>query len=193
MSTNNSVPIKKDFSTQRPDEKVILILRKHWFILAWPFFKGALFITIAALLPTIGKMGFYIFNSVYVSVIYFIWIIFWANYLVYEYLNWYRDQYIITDKRVINVDQRSLFKRRVSEVELDKIQDIIHEINGVNATTFNFGDVIIASAGSDKIELHDIPQPASIQSLLFKLVKEATKNPPVSVDELVDFIKKQRI
>jgi len=193
MLGNNSSPAKKEFSNQMPDEKVILILRKHWFVLAWPFFKGTLFVVIAALLPTIGKIGFYIFNSAFLTIVYLVWIVIWVNYLIYEYLNWYRDQYILTDRRVINIDQRSLFKRRVSEVELDKIQDVLHEINGVNATTFNFGNVIIYSAGSDKIELRDIPQPAAIQNLIFKLVKEATKNPPVTVDELVDFIKKQRI
>jgi len=185
--------LKKDFPTQKPDEQAILILRKHWFVLAWPFFKGVLFIVIAAFLPIVGKIGYYIFNSAPLTFLYLAWIVFWASYILYEYLNWYRDKYIISDKRVINIDQKSLFKRRVSEIELERIQDISHEINGVMATSFNYGIVIISSGSGDNIELREIPQPAAVQDIIFKLVKEATKEPPVTVDELVDFIKKQRI
>lgn len=185
--------MKKEFPTQRSDEKPILILHKHWFVLAWPFFKGVLLILLAMVLPLIGKVGFYVFNSAPLTFLYLAWIVFWASYILYEYLNWYRDQFIITDKRVVNIDQRSLFKRRVSEVELEKIQDIAHEITGVSATTFNFGTVIISPAGGGNIELREIPQPAKVQDIIVKLVKKATAEPPVTVDELVDFIKKQRV
>ena len=183
---------KKEFPTQKPDERPVLILHKHGFVLAWPFFKGAALIVIAAFLPVIGRLGYYIFNSAPLTFFYLAWIVFWASYLLYEYLNWYHDRFIITDKRVVNIDQKSLFKRRVSEIELERIQDISHEINGVMATSFNYGTVLISSAGGDKIELRDIPEPAEVQDIIYKLVKEATKQPPVTVDELVDFIKKQR-
>jgi len=183
---------KKEFPTQKPDEAVVLILHKHWFILAWPFFKGALFIVVAIFLPLIGKIGYYIFNFASLTFVYLAWIVVWASYILYEYLNWHHDKFIITDKRVVNIDQKSLFNRRVSEIEMDKVQNIAHEITGVSASTFNFGTVIISSAGGDNIELKDIAQPADVQAVIVKLVKEATKEPPVTVDELVDFIKKQR-
>ena len=189
----NRQKLKKEFVTQKPDEKPVLILRKHWFVLAWPFFKGVLMVVLAVFLLTIGKVTFYIFNSIYLTFLYLAWTVFWVNYLIYEYLNWYRDRFIITNKRVVNIDQRSLFKRRVSEIELDRIQDISHEINGVMATSFGYGTVIISSGSGDNIELREIPEPAAIQDIIYKLVKDATKEPPVTVNELVDFIKKQRI
>ncbi len=184
--------MKKEFPTQKSNEKLILILRKHWFLLAWPFFKGVFCIIAAIFLPTVGKLGFYIFNSAFISFLYAGWMVFWGSYILYEYLNWYRDRFIITNKRVVNVDQKSLFQRRVSEIELDKIQDIAHEITGVSASVFNYGTVIISSAGSDSIELKDIAEPAEIQEVIVRLVKESAKEPPVTADELVDFIKKQR-
>ena len=183
---------KKEFPTQKSGEQIVLILRKHWFVLAWPFFKGVALILLVLFLPLFGKLGFYIFNSAFLTFIYLAWIVFWGNYIVYEYLNWYRDRFIITSQRVVNIDQKSMFRRRVSEIELDHIQDISHEINGVSATSLGFGNVILSSAGGDNIELRDIAQPAEVQDLLFKLVKEATKGGPVSAEELVDFIKKQR-
>ncbi|HCR42266.1 TPA: hypothetical protein DIV45_02820, partial [Patescibacteria group bacterium] len=192
MNSSQKPSPKKEFPTQKSDEKIILILRKHWFVLAWPFFKGVTLILIVLFLPLFGKLGFYIFNSAFLTFLYLAWVVFWGNYIVYEYLNWYRDRFIITTKRVINIDQKSIFRRKVSEIELEHIQDISHEINGVSATTFGFGHVILASAGSVNIELRDIPQPAEVQDLIVKLVKDATAEPPVTAEELVDFIKQQR-
>jgi len=181
-----------DFPGQREGEAVVLILQKHWFVLAWPFVKAGALITLALLLPSWGKVGFYIFNSGPLAFIYLVWIIFWASYIAYEYLNWYRDRFIITRERIINIDQRGIFTRRVSEIELDRIQDVSHEIAGAFATAIGFGTVIIQSAGSENIELQDVAQPAELQDVIVRLVKDATATPPVTVDELVDFIKDHR-
>jgi len=184
--------LDKDFTGQRADEEVILVLKKYWFTLFWPFLKGGLFILIALLLPYSKSIGYYIFNSSVIAFIYLAWMVFWVSYLAYEYLNWYRDQFIITDQRIINIDQKSLFKRRVSELELDRIQDVSHEVHGMFATALDYGDVILQSAGSENIVISEVAQPARLQEIIVKLVKEANDSPPVTVDELVDFIKDHR-
>jgi len=181
-----------DFQGQREDEEVILILKKYWFTLFWPFVKGGIFILIALLLPYTKSVGYYIFNSGTIAFLYLSWIVFWISFLAYEYLNWHRDRFIITDQRIINIDQKSLFKRKVSELELEKIQDVSHEIKGMFATALDFGDVILQSAGSENIVIADVAQPSELQDTIVKLVKEANAGPPVTVDELVDFIKEHR-
>lgn len=190
MTKENS-NLDKDFKGQRHDETVIVILQKHWFVLAWPLAKGVLLILLALILPSIGKTGYYIFNSGVIGFIYFAWLVFWASYLAYEYLNWYKDRFVITDQRIINIDQKSLFSRKVSEIELDKIQDIFHEIIGTFATAMDFGAVVLQSAGNS-IRLESIAKPAELQDMIVRLVKEATKNPPVTATELIDFIKDNR-
>ena len=152
--------LNKEFFGQRVDEEVVLILQRHWFVLAWPFFKGVLFIAFALILPAIGKVGFYIFNSGVIAFVYIAWLIFWVSYLAYEYINWYRDRFIITNQRIVNVDQRSMFSRRVSELEFDRVQDIA--------------------------------RPAELQDIIVRLVKEATADPPVTAEEMIDFIKNNR-
>ncbi|MBU1083431.1 PH domain-containing protein [Patescibacteria group bacterium] len=188
---NEKSNLDKDFKGQRHDETVIIILQKHWFVVAWPLAKGALLILIALVLPSIGKIGYYIFNSGVIGFLYFAWLVFWGSYLAYEYLNWHKDRFIITDQRIINIDQKSLFSRKVSEVELERVQDIYHEIVGTFATTMDYGVIVIQSAGSS-VRLEDIAKPAEMQDMIVRLVKEATKNPPVTAEELVDFIKDHR-
>ena len=187
MGTEN----KKEFPNQKPDEKIIFIIRKHWVTLAWPFSKTIFALLIALILPGILDIWFYIFNNAFLTFLFLAWVIFWVNYLIYEYLNWYRDKYIATQFRIVNIDQKSLFHRRVSELELDQIKDIVHEVNGILATTFNFGDVIISSLESDNIELHSVPNPAQIQNLINQLTKEVDDKNPLTADKLIDFIQKQ--
>jgi uncharacterized membrane protein YdbT with pleckstrin-like domain len=184
--------LNKEFFGQRVDEEVILILQRHWWVLGWPFLKGILFIAFALILPAIGKVGFYIFNSGVIAFVYVAWLIFWASYLAYEYINWYRDRFIITNQRIININQKSMFSRKVSEIELERIQDISHEINGVFSAALNFGRVIIQSAGSNDMAIQDIAHPAELQDIIVRLVKEATADPPVTAEEMIDFIKKNR-
>lgn len=185
--------LDKDFQGQREDEEVVLILQKYWFILVWPFAKGLVLILLALILPSIKGAGYYIFNSGPLAFIYFAWIIFWVSYLGYEYLNWYRDRFIITNHRIINIDQKSLFSRRVSELELDRVQDVSHEIKGAFAMALNFGNVIVQSAGSEHMAIENVANPAELQDIIVRLVKEATNKPPVTVNELVDFIKDHRV
>src|SRR3989338_593914 len=184
--------LNKEFFGQRVDEEVVLILQRHWFVLAWTFFKGVLFIAFALILPAIGKVGFYIFNSGVIAFVYIAWLIFWVSYLAYEYIIWYRDRFIITNQRIVNVDQRSMFSRRVSELEFDRVQDIAHEVGGVFAAALNFGNVIIQSAGSRDMTIKDIARPAELQDIIVRLVKEATADPPVTAEEMIDFIKNNR-
>ena len=113
--------------------------------------------------------------------------------MVYQYINWYRDQFIITTQRLINIDQRSLLHRRVAEVELDKIQNITHIIKGLSPTMFNFGTVIVQSAGANDLMLEQISNPALIQEDITRLVKEATADKSVTATELIDYIKDHRI
>lgn len=182
----------QDFQGQRKGEVVVVVLQKHWFVLIWPFIKGGALILLALLLPSWGNVGFYIFNSGPLAFVYLVWIVFWASYIAYEYLNWYRDRFIITRERIINIDQKGIFTRRVSEIELDRIQDVSHEINGAAATAMGFGTVIIQSAGSENIALKDVARPAELQDVIVRLVKDATEDPPVTINELVDFIKDHR-
>lgn len=183
---------RKEFPSQKENEQIIFVLRKHWATLSWPVFKSILALLIIFILPDVLGIWVNVFSNVLLTFIFLAWIIFWVNYLIYEYLNWHRDKVIATDTRIVNIDQLSLFKRHVSEVELDQITDVSHEISGLLATTFNYGDVIISSSASDSIELLSVPNPAEVQNLLKGLKKEIGKGNPVTAEELIEFIKSNR-
>ena len=85
---------------------------------------------------------------------------------------------MVTNERVINVDQRRLFSRRVSEVRLAQVQDITSEVEGFLHTFFKFGDINLQTAAeSGKFTFKNIPNPDNVRETILKLMeKNKTKS-----------------
>ena len=178
-----------EFPGQRKDEEILMILNKHWYTIVMPLVKGVAIILFSFVIPIwVGFMGT-IFSYAIGAIIYYLWIIFWIAYILYEYYQWHRDKFIITDHRIIDIDQRGLFTRRVSEIELDRIQNVTYAVAGFFQTLFNFGTVTIQSAGNNDLTLKQIADPATHQREITTLVKKVTEDTPVSAEELLAFIK----
>jgi uncharacterized membrane protein YdbT with pleckstrin-like domain len=62
--------------------------------------------------------------------------------------NYYLSLQIVTSERIIDIDQKGLFLREVNELPIDNIEDVTYKQNGFWGTIFNFGDVIVQTAGS---------------------------------------------
>lgn len=181
-----------EFAGQRESEIIALILLKHWYIVVAPILKALLIIVLSFALPLWLHLTGWIFSYKFTAVLYYFWLVFWVGYIVYAYLNWYRNRSIFTNERIVNVDQRGLFNRRVSEVELDKVQNITYAVKGVFATMLNFGTIIIHTVGAGELTLTHMADPASIQKEITQLIKTALANQPVTAEELVDFIRTKR-
>lgn len=98
-----------------------------------------------------------------------------TSYFAYNFLLWWNDVYILTNIRVIDIDQRSLFNKTVTEAELKNIQDITYEINGFWRTILNYGKVEILTASNGKsISFEDVLKPHEVQQLIIK-TKDSAK------------------
>ena len=108
---------------------------------------------------------------------------------------WYFKALIITNQRIIDIDQQKLFQRIVSDIPLFKIQDVFYRIKGLGQTITRIGDIqIILTDNKTKIEIENIFQPQKIQQLIiqFRLdsIEEKLKNTQLSAQELVNLVKK---
>ena len=82
-------------------------------------------------------------------------------FIVTEY---YLDVLVITSKRIIHADQKSLFSRNTSTLELEKIQDVTVEVDGFLETILGFGTVRIQTAGEMKdFVLHQAHHPETVK------------------------------
>lgn len=168
-----------------PNETVILEVRRHWFV----FISTGLFSLILAIAP-LFLFGFAIsfFEADAFSgsnrnalfwLLYSLWLlIVWMSLFV-QWTNYYLDVWYITQKRIIDVEQRGLFHRHVSNLRFDKIQDISIEVRGILAHFFQFGDVHVQTAGQDSSEfiIKHASHPERIREAVFKLHNREAEKP----------------
>jgi uncharacterized membrane protein YdbT with pleckstrin-like domain len=166
------------FPGQAKEEVVILLLRRHWFVL----FMRLLSI-IAAIFVLIGVYLFYsslnsnFQESAYYNLLLFgesLGILFVWNFFFVLWVDYYLDAWIVTNERIINIEQRGFFNRDISELKLTKIQDVTSEIHGVIPTLFNYGNICVQTAGSiERFIFQQIPDPNRVKNLIIQLQKNA--------------------
>ena len=156
-----------EFDNQRSDEKIILLRRRH----PWVLTKTGLLILLIAIIVVIS---FFIWGASLISVSFLIVGAIFASYLFsarwFVYAN---DIYILTNQRIINIDQGGFFTRRVSEAELDNIQNVTYEIKGPIKSFLNFGEIQIQTAGnSPGLLLKNIENPHFVQEKIVAIQKQ---------------------
>ena len=148
------------------NEQFIAVIRKHWAALVARISKAIILIMI--IVVVYEKL----IEFEYGFKIALVWIIASILYGVYGIIVWYLDCYIITSKRIIDIDQKSMFRRTVAEVEIENIQEAIYEINGPLEAFLNYGTVKIKMASSGMISMEQIPNPAGVKDLIIKTQKK---------------------
>ena len=167
-------PSNNSFRKQNPEEKTILVTRKHRIIL----FSKMSFLGFCVLLPSIiySLINSFSWYSSISSVYWFfvsIWFLLLWNLAFYSIMLYFLNTVIVTNQRVIENKQNGFFNYRANEMELSKIQDISIKISGSLATFFDFGDIEIQSAGAKaKFYFDTVPHPEKIR----EMINEARKN-----------------
>jgi membrane protein YdbS with pleckstrin-like domain len=85
--------------------------------------------------------------------------------------------FVLTNQRIIDIDQVGFFDRTVSETTYDKIQDVSFRVKGIAQTIWHYGSVIVQTAGNQaNIELHGVKDPQRIQHLITEIQKDSSNN-----------------
>lgn len=159
------------FETQEPEEEILLILRSHWITnITWIFLAIFLFFAPISLyfVPLLQS-----FPARFQSVFVIAWYLFLLMFVFERFLTWFFNITIITDERIIDVDFLNLTTKKVSDAELDKIQDVSFTGHGVFQTIFNFGDILVQTAAEQtQFVFEKISRPTEVADILQKLRTE---------------------
>lgn len=158
-----------------PDEKIVHVLHRHpltifWLVLGYILLLGCLpflawylplyqpeLVADPALMPlaVLGGSAFFLFA----------WLFLFQNFMDY-----YLDVWIVTTKRILNIEQTGLFARTVSELRLYRVQDVTSTVKGVMETLFDFGHVEIQTAGEKtRFIFEEIPHPNRVSKSILEL------------------------
>lgn len=165
--------MKKYFPNQQPDEKVLYVIRHHWFsyipgvVFSFLVVSGLIAIGALFLLGIASAEGI----ALEIFTIAVAMVLLTALLLVlHGFVDQYLDLLIITDERVINIKQNGFFKQKTKELHLADITDVETEISGVFGVYLKFGDLTIKT-GSEHEEVHieAIPRAAKVSRMLMDL------------------------
>ncbi len=154
------------------DEKIVFIARKHWFM----FFTDIVSVALLLLLPFIALGTLSYLNLYYLipeNVIILVTfagslalLLLWMSIFII-WTDYYLDILILTNKHVIDVEQKGLFSRELSTFRLDKIQDVTTEVSGLIPTFLKFGTIHIQTAGEDRdFLIRGIPKPFDVRHII---------------------------
>lgn len=169
------------------NEKIIKVLRRHYFVMLpiiltifvfaiLPFFTYSV-ITSEVFAKSFPFTADYDFSSLFKDFIskwgvfsYSIWILILWIFLFIEWTDYYLDLWVITNKRILDVEQRGFFRREVTSFGYDYIQDITIETKGFIQTMLKFGTLHIQTAGHNKeILIRDASNPENARALILDL------------------------
>ena len=159
------------FRGQRSDETVTLVTKQH----IWLLMPIVLVWLIIVVVIGVALLGFG--ASKITSIVITLSLVVGALYSFYFWFMWNGCDYIVTNQRVIKIDQVGLFGRVISEAEIHRIQEISTEIKGPVRTMLNFGNVVIKTASDDsKINLEDVTDPYDVQQAIVQIQRQAQQH-----------------
>ncbi len=162
------------FPSQQENESVYLVVREHWVRLLLKFLIWAIFAAALAVILRFGPEAFpQLFEgssgmavNLLVSLGYLFLLL--SGFIVW--VMYYLNIQVVTNLRIVDIDQVGLFHHTVAELHIENIEDVSSEVSGVLGTMFNYGDVKVQTAGAtERFVFENVPNPASIEKMVLDL------------------------
>ncbi len=159
------------FSEQEPDEKVILLVRRHP-ITNIPWISLVILMAFAPLvLSSFPLLDFLPLRFQEVAILG--WYLLDLVIFIQGFLTWFFTVNIITTKRVVDVDFENLIYRKITDAEITHIEDATVQMGSVIRTLFDYGDLIIQTAAEiPEVTFEAVPHPDRINRILSELRME---------------------
>jgi uncharacterized membrane protein YdbT with pleckstrin-like domain len=163
------------------NEVITMTIRRHWFSLAIQAFANFVIFLIFSLGVVVldafvigGESGVTAGRILPIGFFFlgFVGLMLWMQFFGAWSDHWL-DAWIVTNERVIDIEQRGFFVREVSSFPLQRIQDVTYTIAGIVPTWLHFGDVHIHTASSaEDFVMRQIPFPQDVKEKLMQVMKE---------------------
>jgi len=160
---------KKYFSDQFDDETMLLMFRKHPVVMRKEILIASV-VLLLGVIPALVVPTYAVFFGGLGSG-------FLVSFLImfYAWIGWHFTVYIVTDQRLMQINQKGLWKRSVVDIGLDKIQTVYYEIKGLQETLFGFGTIVIQTYVGELV-IHDVHHPRQIQKKVSHILRELDVN-----------------
>jgi uncharacterized membrane protein YdbT with pleckstrin-like domain len=102
-----------------------------------------------------------------------LWYLLLIAYIFENFISWFYQVFIITDERIIDINFTNLIYKELSEAKIDNIEDVTYRQGGVLRAAFNFGDVVMQTAGAQReFMIEGVPEPNRVVKIMNELKLE---------------------
>lgn len=168
------------------DERVVCTVRKHWFVIfseligSFIMVLVPLFAIIAlAFTPDLPAVAAILTgHRAIAAYILSLWILFSLLTGFMIWTHYYLDLWLVTDRRIIVIDQVRFFNRKVSSFRLERLQDVKATVSGIIPTFLNYGTLHAHTAGNteENFTSTGMPDPRGLQAIIQKATDERLRN-----------------
>jgi hypothetical protein len=172
LSAFLAFPDKTCFTGEQRGETIVLLMRAHAVTtLPWLLLTAVLFLVPSFLFPPL--FTFNILPDLTAGqrlCLNLFWYLASFTYGFVNFLFWYFNVYIVTDKQIVDVDWYSVTSHKLSSAAVVKVQDVASRRNGVLAGIFDYGDVTIQTAGElPNFDFTNVPHPQLVVNKIKEL------------------------
>jgi membrane protein YdbS with pleckstrin-like domain len=163
---------------QQRDEQTVLFLRRHWIeLLTIGFYAIALSAVPVLILVAFNFAGgdpfMHPFWGIVTQVLLGVYGLMVMVITITQFTDYYLDTWIVTNERIINIEQQGLFSRVTSELHLNEVQDVTSETHGFLETFLTYGDVYIQTAATrERFNFRNVDNPTKVKAEIIRLVQE---------------------
>lgn len=164
--------------TLSPEEHIILVARKHWLtvvvevvsvlvatLIAILLIAGAETLLPDTILQAIGTDRLIALDAFLFSFL----ILYALMSLSVMFTNFYLDLLLVTNKRLVDCDQKRLFFRDVATVPIRNIIDVKAETHGIIQTFLHYGTIHVQTAGETKeVIVRSIARPFEVKDTIMR-------------------------
>ena len=156
-----------------PGEKVLYVMRRHWIVFLGPLVMFFILLIVPPIAISLAPryLPGAVTEAAFGALTNFLLAIYTMGLLTYLLVIWiayYLDVWVITDHRLIDVEQHGLFHREISEIPMERVQNVTIEIPGFVATVLKFGNIRIQTAGQGEFTISEVPDCYQAKDLILR-------------------------
>jgi hypothetical protein len=168
--------MQREFELE-PGEAVLKEVRKHWFL----FVLGLLPYLVLAFVPFLIPPAIRLVPQL-AALSHFSgwgtplarlalgmwWLLLWSS-AFSAFTQYFLNAWIITNQRIVEIEQQGFFDREVSSLLLNRIQDVTIDTRGLMHSLLDIGDINVQTAGTiDRFTMDNVPNPPALRDIILQ-------------------------
>lgn len=180
----------KEFEGQHDNEEILFVFRRHiiamrkgFYLLLIPFLIASLPALLLPLIPY-QRLPEWWQDPLHLLLLSLIGFAIGSVLFLYQWMGWYFSVFIVTNMRLRQLTQNTIFGKSVIDLGLTKIQNISYNIDGFTADVLGYGTIVVQTFVGDLV-LDKIHHPEDVYNKLQDAVHAAQKGgTPESNEEI---------